>query len=239
MKGVVARFRHGPKAGEAISEEGLEVLKAQGKEFARWMLSQKADAKSLKKRGVDLSLFFSGVPRAGTSAVEFTKGFSEAMHGANVRTNTNALRQDPSLVGWKNADVVAWKRLLERAKGDESKALKMLQRRPSLVPTAESPAEQGARVELWAAEHTLEVARSNSGPIKVIVGFGHEPVMGSARGTAHPGEKGSRYLVVPGRRAITTPGGLITHVSDEGIATLHEMHHAGNRKHEINYVGHI
>ncbi len=83
-----------------------------------------------------------------------------------------------------------------------------------------------------------EVARSK-GAVKVVIGFSHEPVMGSARGVAHPKAHRASYLVTPGRRPITAPGGLITHVSDEGVATLHEMHYVGNRKHEINYVGHI
>lgn len=237
MKGVVARFRHGPKAGDAISEEGLEVLKAQGREFARWMLSQKADNAALKKRGVDFQGVYSGVPRAGTSLEQFQDGFIEVMRGHNVEVTASVPDTSSNLRERQNVDKTAWAAAFEKAGKREQRFLRMVHRSPKLIP-GESPAEQGARIETWAAGKVAEVARSK-GAVKVVIGFSHEPVMGSARGVAHPKVHRAKYLVTPGRRPITTPGGLITHVSDEGIATLHEMHHAGNRKHEINYVGHI
>ncbi|MDP3742121.1 MAG: hypothetical protein Q8R15_02285, partial [Candidatus Micrarchaeota archaeon] len=77
MKGIVARFRHGPKTAEkgslkvGISKKGKLVLEDQGKAFAQWMLNQDANKTILKKRRVNLSLAYSGVARTRTSAVHF------------------------------------------------------------------------------------------------------------------------------------------------------------------------
>lgn len=237
MKGVVARFRHGPKEGEGISVEGEEVLKEQGRKFAKWMLWQKQDVASLKEKGVIFDGSYSGVPRAGTSLERFTDGFKEVMSERGVKVNVSETKVVEALRERQGVDKAAWKKAFDAAKGKERPFIRAVHRSPSLVP-GESPAKQGARVEAWAAGKVAEVA-DHMGAVKVIVGFSHEPVMGSARGVAHPKAHRARYLVTPGRRPITTPGGLITHVSDEGIATLHEMHHKGNRQHEINYVGHI
>lgn len=80
--------------------------------------------------------------------------------------------------------------------------------------------------------------KNTTGPVPVTVGFTHDPPIGSARGIAHPKRSGELYLVRPGPKAITTPGGLITHVSNSGIVTLHEMTNT-RRGHRINYIGHI
>ena len=92
MKGIVARFRHGPKEAEKgdlridISKEGKIVLAKQGEALAHWLLEQKRDKTRLKQKGVTLHLFHSGVLRARTSADYFARGFIQKMsrHGVNV-----------------------------------------------------------------------------------------------------------------------------------------------------------
>ncbi len=237
MKGIVARFRHGPKAGAEISEEGKIVLENQGKQFAIWMLSQRKNAETLRENGVDLSLFYSGVSRAGTSATEFAKGFEKIMNTSEVKVKTGRLTADERLAERKDVDKTAWQRAWDTSRQSETRFLRAVHRSPKLV-SGESPKVQGSRVEQWASEHMQRVRTAKTAPVKAVIGFSHEPVMGSARGVAHPKEHRGKYLVTPGRRAITAPGGLITHISDVGKATLHEMR-LKKGEHVIDYVGHL
>lgn len=242
MKGVVARFRHGPKTAEkgdlrvGISKTGKIVLEDQGKTFAEWMLAQKGDRPILKKRGVKLNLAHSGIARALTSAVHFTRGFKATMLEAGVAVHATEPVAQKALAPARNWDYAAMSELI-KARGGEMAALKAYHADPSKV-SSETPTSQGSRIEAWASEQTEKVQETTTGPVPVIVGFTHDPPIGSARAIAHPKRSGERYLVRPGPKAITTPGGLITHVSDSGIVTLHEMTHS-KKGHRINYVGHM
>ncbi len=242
MKGIVARFRHGPKTAErgdlrlGISAKGRIVLKKQGEALAKWMLRQKGDKAILINSGVKLELSFSGVRRTLTSTACFADGFKAAMSRQGVNVHLTQPVKQHALRVTDNWDFEAMARLKKLA-GGEMRALAIYHKNPSIV-SGESPESQASRIEKWASRQTKRVQKAAKGPVAVVIGFSHEPGIGSARGKIHGKRKGERYLVAAGPKPITTPGGLITHVANSGVATLHEMRFTKGR-HAINYVGHL
>lgn len=170
MKGVVARFRHGPKTAEkgdlrvGISSEGKLVLQKQGETFAHWILSQKGDKPILQKRGVKLNLFHSGVKRTRTSAVHFARGFKAAMLRAQVAVHAAKPVKQNAFLPAKNWDYPAMDKLT-RDSGGEMAALKAYHADPSRA-SSESPASQGSRIEKWAARQKEKVQKIQLGQFR-------------------------------------------------------------------------
>lgn len=281
MRGVVLALRHGEKEGELISEQGKKILRRQGRDFAKHLLESgspdwhSSDNQILKKRGVEISLEHTELHRTKQSAVAFAIGFRQAMKEAGIDVKINKPVENKLLTNLEGVDskksgsvkARVMKKLKEkygenvpvkafeaRYLNEVAKAAGKSDKSVSNLIGVPDYSQQGKRVATWARKKLKQIDETIDGkPVPVIIGFTHEPLMGSAFGQEHPQKPGEKYFTKAGPKPLKAGEGLayvvsskrkvflnqIKHYRRQKIATSPGIYKIINNKFNVDYIGQI